>query len=739
MVIQHVVLVVVHDVILDICQVHRSPGPGLVLGSKNSKSQLCHTTLRVRSQQCHATLYISLIVVAILFLFAKGATVTALVSRGAVRLDTSTTGPTWCRRVSFSFQRATDKFTEPPYVFASRDHRHNPGSHAPAVVWITSIDTSGFGVCVKKLNNTLESQSMTDTVLSYQAMDEAAVTGDNYRHGSVTVSVPPGSTHCGTIELMPPLATAERLPYALLQVVWEGHRSPSDAAPVILHLEVRNQSKCEFCLNDDSAGATPFVDIKILYVIVDSDARQDGFAFGRVDFPSGSPWANGHCETVWFTWQPHIPTTVLVSMNHNSNALPIETPHHPAVVWVEAITHASVTVCAAEPEDAGFSPGHSGGTVDVFVASSQGWSQFDWTLRTGTSASEWQDWRFVALTTDTAANTYATFRTSGNFAGMHFGSMDFAVIKLDPFGNELWRKQVGTSGHETGYSVELCGRLSPWYPCIYLAGRTSGALGAGTTYPDHSNERGDAVIVTLDTRTGTQRDIWQFGTPADDYLIDLLVEGDAIFASGKTKGNFTHASHVGEFDAFVARLNTTGAHIWRRQIGSVGEDSASNMVLDATSTYLYIAGYAAGKMSPDSEYSGTVKSFDCVIWKLWASSGVTVWTRQLGSSALDTVASLLQFQFRGTTVLLATGKTKGNLAKHHDYFRSNPSVFMLAFEENGNEVSRSIIASNNGNDEFGFAAVDSASFVIVPLYTTGAFATQNVDTMYDFALTKVKT
>lgn len=96
-----------------------------------------------------------------------------------------------------------------------------------------------------------------------------------------------------------------------------------------------------------------------------------------------------------------------------------------------------------------------------------------------------------------------------------------------------------------------------------------------------------------------------------------------IYVTGSTKEGLYGNTHVGKFDIFVIKYNSSGIRQWARQIGTPQEDYAYDIATD-NSGNIYIAGTTGGNLDGNTSAGGVVVKYD--------SSGVRQWVKQIRTS-----------------------------------------------------------------------------------------------------------
>lgn len=207
-----------------------------------------------------------------------------------------------------------------------------------------------------------------------------------------------------------------------------------------------------------------------------------------------------------------------------------------------------------------------------------------WTRIFGAGATTSSCGRAIAV--DGSSNIYISGYTSGALTGYTNAGLDDAVLmKLDPSGNILWQRQLGTTAHDRAYGIAVDSPAN-----VYLAGSTAGDLaGTGNFGSD------DVVLAKFDT-AGTQQWIRQIGTigadgakaAATDSAGNVYLGGHALTGFDGTTGGVD-----GQLDAVVVKYDTSGARLWTRQI--VGSDMSSydiawGIAIDNTNGLVYVTG-----------------------------------------------------------------------------------------------------------------------------------------------------
>lgn len=173
------------------------------------------------------------------------------------------------------------------------------------------------------------------------------------------------------------------------------------------------------------------------------------------------------------------------------------------------------------------------------------------------------------------------------------GGDDVLVIRFDATGNTLWSKRFGDDQFQDARAVVTSATGD-----IFLTGRLSGTLDFGIgamTFPTG----GTAYVAKLD-KTGAA--LWSKSYPvtagglASSTLLAIDVFGN-IAVSGNTHdaidfGGGPLPCNTSTTNLFVAKLDTTGKHVWSKgwATGGGGTAGPGDVNFDATGNLLFTAG-----------------------------------------------------------------------------------------------------------------------------------------------------
>ena len=271
-----------------------------------------------------------------------------------------------------------------------------------------------------------------------------------------------------------------------------------------------------------------------------------------------------------------------------------------------------------------------------FLATGSHAQNFLWAGRVGGIGSD----RCNALAYDASGNVYII----GNFAGTAdfnpgagvanltaSGTYDIFIAKYNSAGDYVWAKRLGGSGEDAGNAIAVDGSGN-----VFIAGSFTG---------------------TADFSLGT---------------------GTAI-----------NKTATGMYDAFVAKYDGNGNHIWSYNGGGIHGDLVSNLVLDASGN-VYVSGIMASDMNFDP--AGAAPSLNIADGALfmvkYTNSGSYVWGKNMAASGGTLNVNVMTLDTKGNIYIAGTftgtqdfypGSGTANLSSI-----GYQDIFMGKYDNNGN-------------------------------------------------------
>ncbi|AUX44327.1 uncharacterized protein SOCE26_057910 [Sorangium cellulosum] len=227
--------------------------------------------------------------------------------------------------------------------------------------------------------------------------------------------------------------------------------------------------------------------------------------------------------------------------------------------------------------DFGDGPLVSGGGTDIFAAKWSSDGELLWSLSFGGPGDQ-----RVARAPHTVGSNFVitgSFEQTVDFGGgplVSAGGKDVFVVKLSDAGEHLFSHRYGGLADEEGHAVSTVGFSGH----VMFTGSFEGSMDLGSA-PLVSAGGKDAFVARLDSAGNL---LWsrRFGG-ADDESGDavLLEHGGNALVTGSFRGSVSFGGaplvSAGGTDTFVARLDTSGAHLWSRRYGGEGDDVVTDL------------------------------------------------------------------------------------------------------------------------------------------------------------------
>lgn len=149
----------------------------------------------------------------------------------------------------------------------------------------------------------------------------------------------------------------------------------------------------------------------------------------------------------------------------------------------------------------------------------------------------------------------------------------------------------------------------------------------------------------------------QLGSSGEDVSYDVATDSlGNVYITGGTDGSLAGPNNAGR-DGWVAKYNSSGALVWKQQLGLLGDVVEFRSVATDSLGNVYVSGVTNGSFARAHQGGFT----DAVVVK-YNSSGNLVWKRQLGASTND---ESLGVATDNNGNIYISGETTGSLGGVH--------------------------------------------------------------------------
>jgi tetratricopeptide (TPR) repeat protein len=377
------------------------------------------------------------------------------------------------------------------------------------------------------------------------------------------------------------------------------------------------------------------------------------------------------------------------------------------------------------------------GSVAIFAQPSFTWAK---------SMGQATDDRGYSVEVDASGNVYSTgyFQGTvdfdpgaGTFNMTSFGAQDIFISKLDASGNFVWAKQLGGTGSDYGYAIALDGSGNVFTTGMFASTADFDPSGSAFNMTIFGGVW-DIFVSKLDPSGNF---VWakQLGGNGQDNGQSIKVDGSGnvfiggMFSTGLADfdpgaGTYT-LNCIGNTDAYVCKLNSSGNFVFAKQIGACMTSTASvqckSIKLDGSGNI-----YSTGFIDGSGDFDPGAGTFNITggaggAWDIYVSkldvSGNFVFAKQLGaggsgqdygsSVALDGSGNIYTVGYFGST-----GDFDPNAGTFNMTSLGGNDIFISKLDVSGNFVYAKQIG-DVGNDigySVSFDACDN-------LYMTGLY------------------
>lgn len=219
------------------------------------------------------------------------------------------------------------------------------------------------------------------------------------------------------------------------------------------------------------------------------------------------------------------------------------------------------------------------GFGDAWIARYDSAGNQAWIRQLGSSTDDYA----FASAIDSAGGVHVCGYTRGNLAGPNAGGFDVWMARFDSAGNQVWIRQLGTSGNDSATAAAPDGAGG-----VYLSGQTDGTFGGPNA------GLADAWLARFDS-AGNQLWMRQLGTSGQDYATASALDGlGGVYVTGYTQGGLGGPSSGGG-DTWLARYDGAGNKLWIVQLGTSDQDYGAAAATDQAGG-VFVSGWSAGSL-----------------------------------------------------------------------------------------------------------------------------------------------
>ena len=212
---------------------------------------------------------------------------------------------------------------------------------------------------------------------------------------------------------------------------------------------------------------------------------------------------------------------------------------------------------------------------------------------------------------------------------LHLDSTDLFVVKYDANGNKIWSKGLPGMGNAGGRAIS-----SDDFENTYIAGSFEGNILIDTVVFNSTTAPNNDVFISKFSPSGAL--IWakQFGGIGDDYArgIDIDASGN-IYVSGVFSNSIDFDGLIltaaGSSDIFLIKMDSNGNIIWGKKIGNNGAEEGCEIEVNENGEVFITGGFSQSITLGLTNFNSI--GFRDVFTAKLDSSGNFIWAKTAGS------------------------------------------------------------------------------------------------------------
>src|SRR5689334_8917885 len=95
----------------------------------------------------------------------------------------------------------------------------------------------------------------------------------------------------------------------------------------------------------------------------------------------------------------------------------------------------------------------------------------------------------------------------------------------------------------------------------------------------------------------------QFGSTSNEFALGVAADSTGVYVVGFTDGTFPGQRSLGARDAFIRKFDLSGRELWTQQFGTSASDEATSVNSDGNS--IYVTGSTDGQFPGEAAFGGT--------------------------------------------------------------------------------------------------------------------------------------
>ena len=331
----------------------------------------------------------------------------------------------------------------------------------------------------------------------------------------------------------------------------------------------------------------------------------------------------------------------------------------------------------------------------------------------------------------TATDTWV----SGGYDTSFGGGYDAYVVKLSATGQHLWSTYLGGTGQDIGNAIAVNSSGE-----VLVTGQMYSTGWASGGFDTSNGGESDAFVVKL---SATGQHVWStyMGGTAIDYgsgiAVDsagsVLITGQSALSGTWVVGGADTSFNGGLYDAFAAKLTSTGQRSWITYIGGDDDDHGQNIAVLSTGV-AYVSGYTDSAGWTSGGYDTILDGGeDAFVVKLALSNGATTWSTYLGGSGNDDNAYGIAVDASGNAYV--TGYTDSNdwvSGGFDTSFNGNPyDAFVAKLASDGSHTWSTYVGGSADDRGEGIALNSNGDIFATGFTNSSGWVSGGFDTSYN--------